>query len=166
MQVPKRRSEQNVKRDSGPLLITSDGLGRLQRTLTRLERGISDMVKEVERTKEHGDFSENAAYQDAKATLRRTYSRIANIQDKIKRAQIITKGAQGGIIGLGSVVVLDAGGKRLTFEILGPHEADPSKGRISNQSPLGQALMERKAGDTVSVATKKGQTVYTIAEVR
>lgn len=161
MQVPKRRSELNVKRDTGPLLITAEGLARLEKKVERLKSELPAMIKEVERTKEHGDFSENAAYQDAKATLRRTYNRIASTEDKIKRATVIEK-APSGEVGLGSTVVLEMSGKRVTFEILGPHEANPSAGRISNQSPLGQALLGRKVGEKVSVRSAE----YTIVEIK
>ena len=165
MQVPKRRSEQNVKRDSGPLMVTADGLARLKRTLDTVRAGLPAMIKEVERTKEHGDFSENAAYQDAKATLRRAHSRVASLEDRIKRSVIIEK-TDSDTVQLGSTVVVEAAGKKFTFEILGPHEANPAKGRISDQSPLGKALIGQKAGDTVDVVLAERAVTYRILEVR
>lgn len=167
MQVPKRRSEQSIKRESGPLMITAAGLARLKSQLTQLEGKIPAMIAEVEYTKSHGDFSENAAYQDAKHTLRRTYGRMDSIKDRIKRAVIIETGPNAsGTVQIGSTVVLETGGKRVTFEILGYHEADPSHGRISDRSPLGQALLGHRAGDLITLELKDRTVDYRIVEVR
>jgi transcription elongation factor GreA len=167
MQVPRRRSEQFIKRDTGPFTVTAAGLQRLKDQLARLEKELPEMIAEVERTKGHGDFSENAAYQDAKHTMRRTHSRVASIKDRIKRAVIIEQGANdSGTVQLGSTVVLEAGGRQVTFEILGPHEADPSRGRISDQSPLGQALLNHVVGDQVTLTVQAGEVVYRILEIK
>ncbi len=167
MQVPKRRSEAAIKRESGPFLVTADGLQRLHKTLLRLQGELPEMISEVERTKAHGDFSENAAYQDAKHTLRRTYGRIDNIKDRIKRAEIIEQGPNTtGKVQIGSTVVLETSGKQVTFEILGHHEANPSSGRISDQSPLGQALLGRAVGESVEIPVKTGSVTYHIIEIR
>ncbi len=166
MQVPIRRSEQSIKRDSGPVMVTADGLARLQKELVELEKLPPALAKEVERTKEFGDLSENAAYQDAKHQLRRTYGRIESLKDRIKRAVIIEKTGNTGTVQLGSTVVLEFNGKRVIFEILGHQEADPSHGRISDRSPLGQALMGRKVGDQVSLEVKTGAIEYKIVEIK
>ncbi|MBI3626540.1 GreA/GreB family elongation factor [Candidatus Uhrbacteria bacterium] len=166
MQVPKRRSEQSVKRDSGPVMITADGLARLEKELTQLQTQVPDMIAEIERTKLFGDFSENAAYQDAKSSLRRTYSRIDSLKDRIKRAVIIEKSSDNCTVQLGSTVVLEISGKLVTFEILGHQEADPSQGKISDRSPLGQALMNCSAGEKVTIKTKSGEVEYKILEIK
>lgn len=168
MQVPRRRSEQNVKRDTGPFLITVSGLEKLQRQLSDLQAQLPKLIAEVEYTKSHGDFSENAAYQDAKHTLRRTHSRIESLQDRIKRAVIIERGGSNiaGEVQIGSTVVVETAAKQYTFEILGSHEADPATGRISNKSPLGQLLLGRKAGDEVLLQLKNGPVRYKIISVQ
>lgn len=166
MQVPRRRSEQSIKRDTGPFLVTREGLERLERTLERLQGHIPHMISEVEYTKSHGDFSENAAYQDAKATLRRTYNRIESIKDRIKRAEIIEKGPSTGKVQIGSTVVLELAGKKHTFEILGSHESNPAKGRISEKSPLGAALVGHEVGEEIVLNVKTGAVSYRILEIR
>lgn len=167
MQTPKRRSEQSIVRESGPFMVTPAALARLKSTLERLQKEVPALIAEVEHTKGFGDFSENAAYQDAKAALRRTYGRIENIKDRLKRAVIIEVGANAaGTVQLGSTVVLEANGKKMTFEILGPHEADPARGRISDKSPLGQALLSHEAGDEIDLKIKDGSVKYRIIEVR
>lgn len=166
MQVPRRRSEQKIQRDTGPFLVTEAGLARLHKTLKRLEDAVPAMIAEVEYTKSHGDFSENAAYQDAKHTLRRTYGRIESVKDRIKRAQIIKKDeTKSGIVQIGSVVTLETKGKRVVFEILGSHESDPGHGRISNTSPLGQKLLGRSVGDVVSLDVKASSIEYKIIAI-
>lgn len=167
MQVPKRRSEQKIKREEGPFLVTKEGLQRLEQQLVKLEESVPHLIAEVEYTKSHGDFSENAAYQDAKHQLRRTYGRIESIKDRIKRAQVIERGASSdGRVQIGSTVVIELGGKQHRFEILGSHESDPGNGRISNRSPLGMALMGHSAGDTVQVQTNAGTVEYRVIEVQ
>jgi len=166
MQVPRRRAEQSIKRDTGPYLVTAAGLERLHKQLARLHASLPEMISEVERTKGHGDFSENAAYQDAKATLRRTHSRVESVKDRIKRAVLIEKDPkQAGIVQVGSIVTLKTNGKQVKFEILGSHESNPSAGRISNTSPLGQALLGHKAGDSVGLDIKSGRVEYNIISV-
>lgn len=167
MQVPRRRSEQSIKRDTGTFLVTAQGLVQLQADLAQLESELPEMIKEVERTKEHGDFSENAAYQDAKHALRRAHARVASIKDRMKRAVIIEKDANAnGLVQIGSTVVLESGKKRVTFEILGHHESDPANGRISDRSPLGQALLNHAVGDKITLELKNGPVEYYILEVQ
>lgn len=166
MQVPKRRGENRRRGESGTLYVTADGLARLKSELVELERGVPELIAEVERTRAFGDFSENAEYQSAKHSLRRTYGRIMQLRGKIARAALINKSEKSGIVALGSTIVLEVNGKRVTYEILGSEETDPSGGRISYRSPLGVLLMNRMAGDSVTLTTKTGQVVYRIIEVQ
>ena len=167
MRVPKRKSEEKVKRENGPFLITAAGLDKLKHELVQAEKDLPEHIAEVERTKGFGDFSENAAYQDAKATMRRTHGRIARLQDRIKRAVIIEQRPNtSGKIEIGSTVVLQMAAKKFTFEILGFHEADPSTGRISDRSPLGRALLGHSAGETVTLEVKNGMVEYRIVKIR
>ena len=167
MQTPIRRGDLLRKRDDGPFVITAEGLARLRKQLVRLEVELPALIQEVTRTKENGDLSENFEYQDAKHRMRQMHSRIASMKDKISRAVIITKNARtSGVIQLGSTVVLESSSAKKTYEILGPHEADPSRGRISDHSPLGAALLGHSVGDTVTLQTTKGSIEYRIIEVQ
>ena len=174
MQVPHRRSEQNRRRDTGSVYLTPEGLAQLHLQLTEIERGLPAMIQEVMRTKENGDLSENFEYQDAKHTLRQMHGKVASIKARIARAVIIKKDASpSGMVEVGSTVVLETNGsasggarKRITYEILGSHESDPSHGRISDRSPLGALLLNRMAGDVVTLTTKTGSREYRIIEIR
>lgn len=165
MRVPIRRGEQNIKRDDGPAMMTAGALQRLNDTLADLERAIPIIASEVATHKEQGDLSENFEYQDAKHRLRALHGRIANIKDKIKRAQVITRDLKSDKVQLGSTVVIQTEGQELTFEILGSQEADPSHGRISDRSPLGSALLGHAVGDIVTVYTASGEVDYKILKV-
>ena len=167
MQVPKRRSEQYRRSDTGSVYLTAEGVRQLHEKLAVLQRGLPALIAEVMRTKENGDLSENFEYQDAKHTLRRTHGNVASIKARIARAIIIKKDAHpSGIVAIGSTVVVETSEKRTTYEILGSHESDPSHGRISDRSPLGTLLLGHSAGDTVTLTTKTGSRAYRILEVR
>ena len=165
MRVPKRRSEQSVKRDHGPLLITKEGLLKLQKKLNRLQSKVPALIKEVEETKAFGDFSENAAYQYAKSALRRNYSVISGIENRIKRAVIIKKSKDNKVVQIGSIVTVKTSDKEVTYEILGSHESDPPKGRISNISPLGILLLDKKVGDKVVLKLPNSKSEYEILNI-
>ena len=167
MRVPTRRSDKFKKRESGPFLITSAGLKDLKKELLTLEESLPALIEDVEYTKSHGDFSENAAYQDAKHKLRQTHGRIEKIKDRIKRVVIIKQGGKASAtIQIGSCVIIETNGKKLTFEILGSHESDPSAGRISNTSPLGKALLNHSVGDDVTLELADRQVLYRIIKIK
>jgi transcription elongation factor GreA len=168
MRVPKRRSEQNRrKEESGPLYVTADGLAQLKEEVRELRRGVPDLVKEVSRTGAFGDFSENAEYQWAKQVLRQTYGRIARLKRKIARAVVIEKERQMiGVVELGSIVTLEVRGKRVVYKILGSEETDPLHGRISYNSPLGALIMGRLVGERVELKTQTGSVEYHIVAIR
>jgi transcription elongation factor GreA len=171
MQIPRRKSEELKKRDSGPFPITEEGLLRLRAKLARLWRAMPDLITEAQRTAAYGDRSDNAEYKEAKSGLRRTHWQILSIEDQIKRAEVITTGKNaGGTIQLGSTVTLGvvpaSEKKQKTFQIVGPHETDPTKGRISHKSPLGAALIGHKKGDVIVIKTEGGTREYKILEIK
>lgn len=147
----------------GPVYLTEGGFKRLQEKLARLKRNLPDFINEAQRTAEYGDRSDNAEYKEVKSILRRTHRQIFSIQDQIKRVVIIKSGPNvSGTVQLGSTVVLEVGGERKTFQIVGPHETNPANGRISYKSPLGAALISRKRGNVVTVRSRE----YLILEIR
>ena len=146
--------------------MTPAAIARMKVELERLlSKDRPEMIKEVQRTAEMGDFSENFAYQQAKHALRRINTRIMTLEDKIKRAIPIDAGTSGGVVRLGSTVVVDNDDKRHTFEIVGPHETNPTRGRISHQSPLGVVLIGHAVGDEVIVGAEGRSTTYRIISI-
>ncbi|OGL97846.1 hypothetical protein A2318_03335 [Candidatus Uhrbacteria bacterium RIFOXYB2_FULL_45_11] len=156
-----------MKGDDGPVYLTKSGLEKLERQLVDLEVQHKQAVKDTQTTGELGDFSENAEYQEAKHRMRNLASRMTIIKEKLKNIIVIEKDIDDtDRIQLGSTVVLNMNDRVLTFEIVGPHEANPVRGRISHLSPLGSHLIGHTAGETISVVTHGDELVYTILEVK
>jgi len=175
MQIPRRRSDEFNVRDDGPLYLTEEGSKRLKEKLAHLKSALPNFIAEAQRTAAYGDRSDSAEYKDAKSTLRRTHRQILNIQDQIKRVVIIKTGPNtSGKVQLGSTVLLEImdsarspqAGEQKTFQIVGPQETNPDKGRISYQSPLGAALMSHGEGDSVTIETGSGRKEYRILEIK
>jgi len=113
-----------------------------------------------------GDLSENADYHDAKEQQAFLEGRISYLEDLLRNAVIISE-KSAGIVSLGSeVTVQEEGEAPETFVIVGAAEANPREGKISNESPLGRALLGRKAGEEVSVETPSGTLVFKIKSVK
>lgn len=165
MRVPKRKSEQNkLLKKQTPFYITKEGLELYKQELAELEAKLPEMIELVEHTKSHGDFSENAAYQDAKHTLRRANRKILIMKDRINKAILIEK-KKTDTVQLGSTVIVETNGKEFSFEILGSHESNPAKGIISQTSPLGKLLLGKKVGDNVELTLEERVIQYVIKSI-
>jgi len=163
MRLPTRKGElhrmMNRKDDK---YITQDAFDRMKSKLERLKSSLLELAKEVTRTQEMGDLSENAAYQEAKFTLRRTMGQIEGLKQRIKEAIIIEKPTTSDVVQIGSTVTIVVDGKQRQFEILGSHESDPMKGRISHLSPIGSALLNHRVGDKIEIEIQGSLIEYEI----
>ena len=157
-----------MKGEDGPVYLTKAGLQKLEEQIVRLEKiEHPQAVKDVQITGEFGDFSENAEYQEAKHRLRSITSRIIILKERLRNAVMIEKDENDlDRIQIGSTVVLQMNDRTLTFEIVGPQEANPLRGRISHVSPLGSHLIGHEAGETITVTTMGDSLVYKILEVK
>lgn len=144
--------------------ITDTGRKELEVELETLKSQRGEIADKIAAARDYGDLSENAEYDAARSEQGLVETRIAEIEDILQNAEII-KAGDTGKISLGSKVILDVNGKKHEYTVVGPVEADPLSGKISDESPLGLALIDKKVGDTVSVTTPKGEIVYTIAEI-
>jgi len=145
--------------------LTKEGWRDLQKKLKVLKTVRRREVAEAIHTaKEQGDLSENAEYVNAKEEQRRIEEQIAVIEMTIKNAQVITR-AGTAEISVGNTVVLKCNGKELTYRIVGSNEANPLASKISNESPVGRALLGRKKGDTVVVPTPVGNKECTVITI-
>jgi transcription elongation factor GreA len=167
MQLPKRRSQMLRKRDDGPerFYITSAGLEKLKRDLQLLKADLPKMAEDLARAIALGDLSENAEYTEAKARLSRAHGRQFSLEDRIRNAVIIEESSGQDTVRLGVTVTVEVHGKEKTFQIVGPAEANPFKGKISLVSPLGKELLGKKVGDIVHVQTEAGVTVYRVIAI-
>ncbi len=144
--------------------ITEEGKQELEAELEELKSrrgGIADKIAEA---RDFGDLSENAEYDSAREEQGLVESRIAEIEDILLNAELI-KGGSKGKVSLGSKVELKTGKKTVVYTVVGPVEADPLEGKISNESPIGLALMGKKVGDTVVINTPKGEIEYEIVKI-
>ncbi len=148
--------------------LTVTKINRLRDELKDLkENQRPDAKEKMQAAASDGDFSENAAYQDAKWRLRRINTRILSLVERINNAIPIEQGTDAtGAISIGSIVTVTYSGKSQTFEIVGAQEANPMKGRISYLSPLGSMLLDRYEGDDVVVLVNEEEVVYHVDEVR
>jgi transcription elongation factor GreA len=144
--------------------ITATGKKELEAELATLIAQRPAIAREIATARDFGDLKENEEYSAARAKQNRVESRILEIQDILREAKVI-KIKRGGKITLGSHVKLKLVNKLLEYTIVGPIEANPLEGKISDQSPLGQALMGKKEGDVAELATPKGKALYKILEV-
>jgi transcription elongation factor GreA len=158
-----RKREELVKKT---FRLTEDGIGELKTELTQLEGKRPDIAERIRVAREQGDLSENADYQIAKDDLSRVESRISEIQHILQHVELINDAHQSSTVGAGVTVKLrNGGGKTLTYKIVGSMEADPLKGKISDHSPLGKALIGKKQGDKAQIKTPTETTTYTIVNV-
>lgn len=124
-----------------------------------------EVAEQLEYAKSLGDLSENAEYHEARERQADTEDRIKEIEAILKNCVIIS-GKQGSIVGIGSkVTVQREGGQSEDYLIVGSEEADVINHKITHESPLGNALMDKKAGDQVSVSTPRGKINYKIVTV-
>lgn len=140
--------------------ITADGKAELENELAELKKQRSEIAEKIAAARDYGDLSENAEYDAAREEQGIVESRVIEIEDILQNHEII-KHKSGGAIHVGSTVELK-NGKSVTYQVVGPVEADPLEGKISNESPIGAALMGKKAGDKVTITTPKGEVTYTI----
>jgi len=144
--------------------ITDSGRKELEKELAELKSRRGEIAEKIAEARSFGDLSENAEYDAAREEQGLLETRIIEIEDILQHASII-KSADATVVGLGSAVELKNSDKTVTYTVVGPVEADPMEGKISDESPIGQALMGKKVGDEVTISTPKGEIVYTISSL-
>jgi transcription elongation factor GreA len=147
--------------------ISKDGLDKLRAELEEiLSVRRPEIAQRIHDAKEHGDLSENAEYEDAKNEQAFVEGRIQTLEAMIKNAAIIDENTSTDHVQIGSTVKVKGEDGAETFMIVGSAEARPADGRISNESPVGRALLGRKKGDKVVVKVPAGDFAYTIVEIK
>ena len=144
--------------------ITAEGKKELEAELEQLKARRGEIADKISEARDYGDLSENAEYDAAREDQGLVESRIAEIEDIILNAELI-KSSNKSTIGIGSKVELKNGDKVVAYHVVGPVEANPVEGKISNESPIGVALTGKKVGDKAVVTTPKGDINYEIVKV-
>lgn len=147
--------------------MLAEGYERLTADLKVLREERPKIVEAIEEARAHGDLSENAEYHAAKERQGQVEAQIAEIEDKVSRAQIIDPTTLSGdkIIFGATVTLLDENDKPVRYQICGQTEADANKGRISYNSPLARALIGKQVGDEIEVTVPSGEKFYLVDKI-
>lgn len=147
--------------------MLAEGYERLTADLKALREERPKIVEAIEEARAHGDLSENAEYHAAKERQGQVEAQIAEIEDKVTRAQIIDPTTLSGdkIVFGATVTLLDENDKPVRYQICGQTEADANKGRISYSSPLARALIGKQVGDEIEVTVPSGEKFYLVDKI-
>lgn len=149
-----------------PVFLTAEGRAQIEAELDNLVKvRRQEIAALIGAAAEDGDLSENAAYDHAKEEQALLEGRIATLEQYLRNAVLI-ENRSGNTIALGTTVTIDDDGEEDTYTIVGPLEAAPTKGRISNESPLGRALLMHKVGDVVQVDTPAGTRAVKVIAIK
>jgi transcription elongation factor GreA len=144
--------------------LTQAGVDELKAEREALIGRRGEIADAIRTARELGDLSENAEYQAARADQERNDNRVSEIDTILNNLEVIKK-STGSKVQLGSVVTLKGAKKSKEFQVVGTVEADPLNGKISDESPIGQALIGKKVGDEVEIKTPAETTTYTVAAI-
>jgi len=149
-----------------PTYLSREGLAKAREELEEMINvRRAEVAARIHDAKEHGDLSENAEYEDAKNEQAFVEGRIQTLSSLIKNAIIINEKHSTTHVQIGSTVEIEAEDEHESYTIVGSAEASPREGRISNESPVGRALLGRKKGDKVKVTVPEGDVTYKIVGI-
>lgn len=147
--------------------LTEDGLKELQEEMLELKKQRPEIAEKIKTAREFGDLSENDEYASARDEQARIESRLSELEYILQNYEIINENRKSKDVTLGTTVVLVNGDrKQATYSIVGSVEADPLEGKISDESPIGQALLGKKVGDKVEIELPAGKKTYKVKEIK
>lgn len=153
-----------------PVMLTQEGYDKLVEELERLKTvGRTEIAEKIKVARSYGDLSENSEYDDAKNEQAIMEARIVTIEATLKNAQIINESEiSNEYVHLASKVTIEmvATGRTMEYKIVGSNDTDPKNGAISDESPVGKAIMGKKVGDVVEVETPSGVIGVKILEIK
>ncbi len=155
--------------DEKETILTPEGLRKLEEELEFLKTvKRKEVAERIKQSKEFGDLMENSEYEDAKNEQAFIEGRILTLEGMLRNAKVINDHeVRSDVVTVGSTVRLaDEAGEELTYTIVGSPEADPRRDRISNESPVGRALLGKRRGETVTVKAPAGTIRYTIRAIK
>lgn len=156
-----------AKKPNGQVLFTKEGLEDLRKELSELKQTKRpSLIDRIAKARENGDLSENVEYTNAKEELDLIENRISELEDVIVKAKVVSADdGSSKTIKLGSRVLVDVKGKDQVFIIVGEFEANPRERKISQESPIGQALLGKTEGEKIEVTVPAGTVLYQIKKV-
>lgn len=144
--------------------LTAEGKKELEAEVEELKGQRGAVADKIATARDFGDLSENAEYSAAKEEQSQVESRIAEIELILQNASVITAKSTSKVA-VGNTVDLKTDGKNVGYAIVGSVEADPLEGKISDESPIGQALLGKKVGDKVTIETPRGKMEYEVVRI-
>lgn len=145
--------------------LTPEGLAELKAELNDLnETKIPHIIDRIKNAREQGDLSENSEYHAARDEHAMLQGRVEELEELISRAKVVAK-SNTNKVGLGNKVTVEVDSKQHTYHIVGKYEADPSNKKISDESPIGQALLGKKAGEEFEYEAPVGKIIYKIVKI-
>jgi transcription elongation factor GreA len=149
-----------------PAYLSKEGLEQIRQELEGLVNvRRAEIAARIHEAKEHGDITENAEYEDAKNEQAFVEGRIQALSALVKNAVVITENHSSTHVQIGSTVTIQSRDGKESFQIVGSAEAAPAEGKISNESPVGRALLGRKKGEEITVTVPAGDTKYKILSI-
>ena len=145
--------------------LTQTGVDELTKELEQLIAERGPVAEKIKTAREFGDLAENAEYQTARQEQEKLEARISEVEHILQNVAVIQKPKGDSKVQLGSTVKLKNDGKSKEFQVVGTVEADPLNGKISDESPIGQALLGKKLGEEVEIKTPAETTTYKITEI-
>jgi transcription elongation factor GreA len=146
--------------------LTQSGIDELEQEVTELISQRAAITGRIKTAREFGDLSENAEYSSARQEQEKNENRITEIEHILRNVEVIKTPRNPGVVQLGSNVKLKGiGSKTKQFQVVGTVEADPLNGKISDESPIGLALVGKKVGEKVEIKTPAETSSYTITEI-
>jgi transcription elongation factor GreA len=145
--------------------LTKDGIAELEKERDALIAKRPHIADAIKTARELGDLAENAEYQSARADQERNDNRISEINHILQNVEVIKSPRGDSKIQLGSTVKLKNDGKTKQFQVVGTVEADPLSGKISDESPIGKALLGKKVGDDVEIQTPAETSIYKVVSI-
>lgn len=153
--------------DDNTYHVTEEKLKELKEEKKYLEEEkVPEVADKIHQAKQLGDLSENASYKAAKEEMGETRRRIDELKSIIDNAKVIQKKQDAHKIELGTTFVVEINENTKKYEMVGSQEADPTAGKISNESPLGSAFIGAKEGDEIEVEVPAGTQIYKILEIK
>lgn len=146
--------------------ISKEGLEQLKKELGELKLKRQEIAERLEDAKALGDLSENMEYIQAKEAQAFNEGKVLELEEVLRNAVVISKNGENSIVQIGGSVEVSVHGEKQIFTIVGSEEANPSSGKISNESPLGRAFLGRKVGETVLAETPRGKISYKILSIK
>ncbi|MEI7683311.1 MAG: transcription elongation factor GreA [Candidatus Saccharibacteria bacterium] len=145
--------------------LTVEGIAELKAELAEQISQRGPIAERIKLAREFGDLSENAEYTSALNEQERVESRIAEVENILANSKVIKKPTGDSKVQLGSKISLKGSGKTKDFQVVGTVEADPLAGKISDESPIGKALLGKKVGDEVEIKTPAETTAYKVISI-